>query len=60
VIATLLQMQAGRLHPTRNLEKSYRPDTQLVNAQSIDHPIENAADLSMVGRANTALWLGVQ
>jgi len=56
VIATLLQMQAGRLHPTRNLENPIDLTLNWVNDQSIDHPIENALTLSMgFGGINTAL-----
>jgi len=56
VIATLLQMRAGRLHPTRNLENPIDLTLNWVNDQSIDHPIENALTLSMgFGGINTAL-----
>jgi malonyl-ACP decarboxylase len=56
VIATLLQMRAGRLHPTRNLENPIDPTLNWVKDNSIDHPIENALTLSMgFGGINTAL-----
>jgi malonyl-ACP decarboxylase len=56
VVATLLQMQAGRLHPTRNLENPIDPMFNWVRNKSIDHPIENALTLSMgFGGINTAL-----
>ncbi len=56
VIATLLQMQAGQLHPTRNLENPIDPTLNWVRNKSIDHPIENALTLSMgFGGINTAL-----
>jgi malonyl-ACP decarboxylase len=56
VIATLLQMQAGRVHPTRNLEDPIDPTLNWVKDQAIDHPIENALTLSMgFGGINTAL-----
>jgi malonyl-ACP decarboxylase len=56
VIATLLQMQAGQLHPTRNLENPIDPTLNWVRRKSIDHPIENALTLSMgFGGINTAL-----
>jgi malonyl-ACP decarboxylase len=56
VIATLAQMQAGRLHPTRNLENPIDPTLRWVKDKSIDHPIENALTLSMgFGGINTAL-----
>ena len=56
VIATLLQMRAGRLHPTRNLENPIDPSLLWVRDQSIEHSIENALTLSMgFGGINTAL-----
>jgi malonyl-[acp] decarboxylase len=56
VVATLLQMQAGRLHPTRNLENPIDPTLNWVRNKSIDHRIENALTLSMgFGGINTAL-----
>jgi malonyl-ACP decarboxylase len=56
VIATLLQMQAGRLHPTRNLDNPIDPAINWVRNKSIDHSIENALTLSMgFGGINTAL-----
>ncbi|HYR84714.1 MAG TPA: beta-ketoacyl synthase N-terminal-like domain-containing protein [Terriglobia bacterium] len=56
VIATLLQMQAGRLHPTGNLENPIDPTLNWVKDKSIDHPIETALTLSMgFGGINTAL-----
>ena len=56
VIATLLQMQTGQLHPTRNLENPIDPALNWVRNKSIDHPIENALTLSMgFGGINTAL-----
>jgi len=56
VIATLLQMQAGQLHPTRNLENPVDSTFNWVRNKSIDHPIENALTLSMgFGGINTAL-----
>lgn len=56
VIATLLQMQAGRLHPTRNLEDPIDPTFNWVRDKAIDHQIDNALTLSMgFGGINTAL-----
>ena len=56
VIATLLQMQAGRLHPSRNLENPIDSTLNWVTDKSIDHPIQNALTLSMgFGGINTAL-----
>src|SRR5262245_13824490 len=37
VIATLLQMRAGQLHPTRNLERPIDPTLNWVRNKSIDH-----------------------
>jgi malonyl-ACP decarboxylase len=56
VIATVLQMQAGRLHPSRNLENPIDPTLNWVRSKPIDHQIENALTLSMgFGGINTAL-----
>jgi malonyl-ACP decarboxylase len=56
VIATMLQMQAGRLHPTRNLENPIDPTLNWVRNKSIDYQIENALTLSLgFGGINTAL-----
>jgi malonyl-ACP decarboxylase len=56
VIATLLQMRAGQLHPTRNLENPIDPTLNWVKNKSIDHAIESALTLSMgFGGINTAL-----
>ena len=56
VIATLLQMQAGRLHPTRNLDNPIEPAFQWVQEEPADHQIEKALTLSMgFGGINTAL-----
>jgi malonyl-ACP decarboxylase len=56
VIATLLQMRAGRLHPTRNLENPIDTTLNWVRNKPIDHPIKNAVTLSMgFGGINTAL-----
>jgi malonyl-ACP decarboxylase len=56
VIATLLQMRAGKLHPTRNLENPIDPTLNWVRNKSTDHPIGNALTLSMgFGGINTAL-----
>ena len=55
-IATLLQMQAGRLHPTRNLENPIGADLNWVRNEPIDHQIDQALTLSMgFGGINTAL-----
>jgi malonyl-ACP decarboxylase len=56
VIATLLQMQAGRLHPTRNLDNPIDPTLNWATHTSIEHHIEKALTLSMgFGGINTAL-----
>ena len=56
VIATLLQMEAGRLHPSRNLDNPIDSTLNWVRDKSIDHPIGNALTLSMgFGGINTAL-----
>jgi malonyl-ACP decarboxylase len=56
VVATLLQMQSGRLHPTRNLENPIDPAFQWVTNESVGHQIENALTLSMgFGGINTAM-----
>jgi malonyl-ACP decarboxylase len=56
VIATLLQMKAGRLHPTRNLENPIDPTFNWVSDEAIGHAIENALTLSMgFGGINTAM-----
>jgi malonyl-ACP decarboxylase len=55
-IATLLQMQTGRLHPSRNLDNPIDSSLNWVRDKSIAHPIENALTLSMgFGGINTAL-----
>ena len=60
VIATLLQMQSGRLHATRNLDHPIDDDFRWVREQPLDHAIGNALTLSMgFGGTNTALcWEG--
>jgi malonyl-ACP decarboxylase len=56
VIATLLQMKYGRLHPTRNLETPIDPTFHWVRDSAVDHRIEHALTLSMgFGGINTAL-----
>lgn len=56
VIATLEQMQAGRLHPTRNLENPIDDDLNWVREEAVEHSIEKALTLSMgFGGINTAL-----
>jgi malonyl-ACP decarboxylase len=56
VIATLLQMQAGRLHPTLNLQNPINPALRWVQDRAIDHRIRHAVTLSFgFGGINTAL-----
>lgn len=58
VIATLLQMQAGRLHPTHNLDNPIDPDLNWVRGEPVEHQIDKALTLSMgFGGINTALTL---
>lgn len=55
-IATLLQMRAGRLHPTRNLEHPIDDSFNWVTDDAVEHRIEHALTLSMgFGGINTAL-----
>jgi malonyl-ACP decarboxylase len=57
-IATLLQMQAGRLHPTANLNEPIDKAMRWVGPQGEAHVIENALNLSMgFGGINTAVCL---
>jgi len=56
VVATLLQMREGRLHPTRNLETPIDGEFEWVGAQAVEHKIARALSLSMgFGGINTAL-----
>jgi malonyl-ACP decarboxylase len=56
VVATLLQMRTGHLHPTRNLENPIDPAFNWVRDKSVDHAMENALTLSIgFGGINTAL-----
>lgn len=58
VIATLLQMQALQLHPSRNLDDPIAPSFNWVRQQALAYRIENALTLSMgFGGINTALCL---
>lgn len=57
-IATLLQMRAGRLHPTRNLENPIEPSLNWVREEAVPHSIRTALTLSIgSGGINTALCL---
>ncbi|HEX6095446.1 MAG TPA: beta-ketoacyl synthase N-terminal-like domain-containing protein [Thermoanaerobaculia bacterium] len=56
VIATLVQMKAGRLHPTRNLQNPIDPALNWVRDEPVEHQIDHALTLSMgFGGINTAL-----
>jgi len=58
LIAVLLQMKAGRLHPTRNLENPIDISFQWVGQEAVSHAIDNALNLSMgFGGVNTAVCL---
>lgn len=56
LVAVLLQMKAGRLHPTRNLDNPMDGAFRFVGAQSVPHRIDAAINLSMgFGGINTAV-----
>jgi malonyl-ACP decarboxylase len=58
LIATVLQMKVGRLHPSRNLCEPIEPGLQWVGAAPVAHQIERALKLSMgFGGINTAVCL---
>jgi malonyl-ACP decarboxylase len=58
VAATLLQMAAGRLHPTRNLDEPIDPSRAWVGSAAEPHRIERALSLSFgFGGLNTAICL---
>ncbi|MES2824525.1 MAG: beta-ketoacyl synthase N-terminal-like domain-containing protein [Pseudomonadota bacterium] len=58
MIAILLQMKAGQLHPTRNLENPMESAYNWVQQKTIPHHIENALNLSMgFGGINSAICL---
>jgi malonyl-ACP decarboxylase len=58
MIAVLLQMKAGRLHPARNLDNPIEPSYNWVRGQAVSHPIENALNMSMgFGGVNSAICL---
>lgn len=55
-IALLLQMQASKLHPIRNLENPIDADFNWVGKDAISHQVEHALSLSMgFGGINTAI-----
>jgi malonyl-ACP decarboxylase len=58
LIAIMLQMQAGRLHPSRNLENPMDAGFRWVGATAVDHVVERALNMSMgFGGINTAVCL---
>jgi malonyl-ACP decarboxylase len=58
MIAVLLQMKEGKLHPTRNLENPIEPSFKWTGSHAISHAIENALNLCMgFGGINTAVCL---
>lgn len=58
LVAVLLQMKAGRLHPTRNLDNPIDASLDWVGSQAVSHTMENALNLSMgFGGVNTAVCL---
>jgi len=58
LIAVLLQMRDGRLHPTRNLDHPIDDAFRWVGAEAVSHTIENALNLSIgFGGVNTAVCL---
>lgn len=58
LVATVLQMRAGRLHPSRNLDDPIDTAFQIVGGEAIDHSIHKALKLSFgFGGINTALCL---
>jgi malonyl-ACP decarboxylase len=58
VVATLLQLRCGRLHPTRNLEAPLEPALNWVREQPVEHSISRALTLSFgFGGIYTALCI---
>jgi malonyl-ACP decarboxylase len=58
VIATILQMKMGQLHPTRNLDRPIDMSFNWVCKNSLHHMIEKALNISIgFGGINTALCL---
>lgn len=58
VVATLLQMKASLLHPTRNLEQPLDPEMNWVRDKAVAQEIGHALTLSVgFGGVNTALCL---
>lgn len=58
LIATILQMKSGSLHPSRNLDNPMKSDYNWVRQKMISHSIQNALNISIgFGGINTAVVL---
>jgi malonyl-ACP decarboxylase len=58
MVAVLLQMEEGRLHPTRNLVNPIESSFRWIKDRIFPHRIENALNLSMgFGGVNTAICM---
>lgn len=58
IIATILQMQESKLHPTRNLDHPIEPALNCVRENVINYPIQHTLSMSMgFGGMNTAVCL---
>lgn len=58
LIAVMLQMEAGRLHPSRNLDQPIDPGFRWVGADPVDHVVDRALNMSLgFGGINTAVCL---
>lgn len=58
IVATVLQMRAGQLHPSRNLEQPADMAFEWVGERAVSHRMERALTLSVgFGGINTALCL---
>jgi malonyl-ACP decarboxylase len=58
LIAVMLQMEAGRLHPSRNLDRPIDRAFQWVGAHPVDHVVNRALNMSLgFGGINTAVCL---
>lgn len=56
LVAVLLQMEAGHLHPSRNLERPIDPGFGWVGTEAVEHRIARALNMSMgFGGINTAV-----
>ncbi|CAM4023948.1 beta-ketoacyl synthase N-terminal-like domain-containing protein [Bordetella tumulicola] len=56
LIAVLLQMREGQLHPARNLDQPISSSMNWVGPRAVSHSVQNALNLSMgFGGTNTAV-----